>query len=339
MFDKNFVMSMLQARVNANNEISQEEFCELFGGLTEAELKEILCLLADNGISIVEEKSEDAGRGFYPLASDIRNMCGLSNEYLCVLYQKGNPLASEALIQKNRRLVYKIAARVLKEYRPESLDLEDLFAEGCIGMLKAAEKFDVSLGFHFSTYACWWIRQAITRETMNNGYTMRLPVHVFDKVLAVKRCRSVRKPESIYKLQEYLAEDGRFYTIRELEKMVVYGDMYLNTISLNDMVSSSEDSDTERMEFLADEVDVENEVLQSQLADELEEILTALLTEREKTIIIKRFGLGGGAEMTLDQVGREFGITRERVRQIEAKALGKLRSNRNAASLREYLCA
>lgn len=343
MLNSNFVMSMVQSYTNRNNELCEEDFCNLFGRLKESELNEVLMLLDANGISVVEEKTDDCNitemAGHFSCMSTISHLTALTNEQLCVLYQRGERAALDALVEKNSRLVYKIAARVYKEYHPESLEIEDLYIEGNMGLMKAAERFEITKGFKFSTYACWWIRQAITRETMNNGYAMRIPVHMFEQIIAVKQCRSKHEPNTIYELQDYLAKEGREYTIEKLNNLLILGDKYLNTASLNEVVGSGEDRDTERIAFIADKINLEDEILGTQMAEDIEESLAKILSDRERSVIVKRYGLGNIVPMTLEQIGQESGVTRERIRQIEAKALLKLASSYRTSFLKEYLCA
>ena len=131
------------------------------------------------------------------------------------------------------RLVHKIAARVLKQYKPTSLDEEDLFVEGCMGLMTAIDKFDVSLGYKLSTYACNWIHQAITRAVMNDGFDVRLPVHMFEQVIRVNKCRKLHGAASISELQKYVNEDyNANYSYEEVQNLVMYADKYLNTTSL-----------------------------------------------------------------------------------------------------------
>lgn len=342
MLNTGFVKSMVQSYVNNCKELSEEEFCDLFGGLEESELDEVLELLDTMGVSVVGEKKENADQamalGYLNSGMDAARLSALTNEQLCVLYQRGKRAAMEALARKNSRLVYKIAAKVYKEYRPESLEVEDLYIEGSIGLLKAAERFDVQKGFQFSTYACWWIRQAITRETMNNGYTLRLPVHIFEQVVAVKQCRSRRKPRTVFELQSFLAEEGRVYTVEKLDNLLIFGDKYMNTVSLNEIVGHGDSGDAERGEFIPAAVNVEADVMDRMMSEDISRALE-MLKDRERAVIAKRFGLGDVVPMTLEQVGREFKVTRERIRQIESKALHKLAGSREVDSMREYLCA
>ncbi|MFP5318022.1 MAG: RNA polymerase sigma factor RpoD/SigA [Acidimicrobiia bacterium] len=224
--------------------------------------------------------------------------------------------ARQRFIQSNLRLVVSIA----KRYQACGIPLIDLVQEGNLGLMRAVEKFDHRKGFKFSTYATWWIRQAVTRAIADKGRTIRVPVHMVETVSQVQRStahlfRSLGREPTV----EEIAHDTGLPRSRVIEAQRVAPD----PVSLFAHVG---DDDAELVDFLVDptvEAPAEAAVAAVELR-ELREVLTTL-NAREQRVLELRFGLSGQRPRTLDEVGREFSVTRERIRQIEAKALSKLR--------------
>jgi len=224
--------------------------------------------------------------------------------------------ARQRFIQSNLRLVVSIA----KRYQASGIPLIDLVQEGNLGLMRAVEKFDHRKGFKFSTYATWWIRQAVTRAIADKGRTIRVPVHMVETVSQVQRAtthlfRSLGREPTV----DEIAEDTGLPRGKVIEAQRVAPD----PVSLFAHVG---DDDAELVDFLVDptvEAPAEAAVAAVELR-ELREVLTTL-NAREQRVLELRFGLSGQRPQTLDEVGREFCVTRERVRQIEAKALSKLR--------------
>jgi len=289
---------------------------------------EELAITADN----VDAFADDSVRMYLREIGKIPLLSQDEEQELARKAMAGDKKAKDKLAEANMRLVVSIA----KRYGGRGLDFLDLIQEGNTGLLRAVDKFDPDKGFKFSTYATWWIRQAITRAIADQARTIRIPVHMVETINKVLRTtRRLTQDLNREPTNEEIAQAMGM----DVDKIEYVMRIKQDIASLDASVGrDGDDEDSVLGDFVEDserdspEDATANQILKEQIA----EILTTL-SEREQKIIRLRFGIGGGRPHTLEEVGNEFSVTRERIRQIEAKALSKLRKHKQTKKLHGYL--
>ena len=249
-------------------------------------------------------------------------------ERLDVEVQRGKE-ARRTLIESNFRLVVSIA----KKYVGHGVPFMDLIQEGNIGLIRAAEKFDYRRGFKFSTYATWWIRQAVSRALSDQGRTIRVPVHMGERVTQLARvCRELTQKNGHPPTEEEIALEMDI-SLRLLKRIRQAAQFPLSL-----EMEVGEDMDSTLGDFIEDEGNLlpDDTTIHTLLSERMADVLSSL-TAREGRVLQLRFGLQDGRTYTLEEVGQKFGVTRERIRQIEVKALSKLRHPRHSRRLRDFL--
>ena len=350
----NVILNMV-APHTAGSTLTFDAFDRLFSMLSRDEQSCVTDLLAARGIHLVDADDDRTGAcaaeftvdgavfgGNDPLAfaGAVKKSGGRMNELLARDAQEGSREALEQLFRDNERLVWDVVLRYTGMCGT-CLTEKDLFQAGAVGMMKAVEMFRYELGYKFSTYSLWWIRQAVIREIENNGFTIRIPVHKQEQVRRVMRVyrdlthRGVLAEQGIRAVAEALEEMGFPMAEDQVIECIQLHDYVMGCTSLDKPVN--EEGDTSLGEIVPDErenpeIMLDRIAMRSDLMDALQ-----TLSPRERLILTERFGLDGQGERTLEVIGAEMGVTRERIRQIEQKALRKLRKPSCVRKLKDWL--
>jgi len=352
-FDK--IVEALVAKGREQGFVTQEEILGRFPEVEEnvEKLDELYATLTEQGVEVMDnrekmiwgedseeegvdttfddisELADDSVRMYLREIGKIPLLTGLEEVELAKKILLGDKMAKKRLAEANMRLVVSIA----KKYIGRGLDLLDLIQEGNTGLLRAVVKFDHTKGFKFSTYATWWIRQAITRAIADQARTIRIPVHMVETINKLVRTQRRLLQELG---REPLPEEIALEMGIEVEKVNYILKIKEDTVSIEAPVGEEEDS--RLADFIEDRDSITpDEAATYQLLKENIADVLQLLTPREQKILRMRFGLDDGRAHTLEETGQEFGVTRERIRQIESKALQKLKKHRESKKLRDYL--
>jgi RNA polymerase primary sigma factor len=311
-------------------ELEPAQLDDFYAALDEAQISVVHASEVDEPEAEVEPEPEittDALQLFLKDIGKVPLLTAAQEVELAKRIERGDHTAKQAMVEANLRLVVSIA----KRYRNQGLPFLDLIQEGTIGLVRAAEKFDYRKGFKFSTYATWWIRQAVARAIADKGRTIRMPVHVVEKLNRIMRSeRKLRAELGREPLMDEIARDVEM-THDEVEQIRRSAQV---PVSLEKPVG--DDDESEFGHFLADEsAPLPDELAETTLQREALRSILGALSERERMVLELRYGLDGQQPRTLDEVGRAFNVTRERIRQIEHQGLKKLRALADAQRVRD----
>lgn len=322
------IEKLLEQAYKSDKKINIDDILKL--GITDNEFEEIVNCLKNAGIEILDyeeslfepfesEVLEDVVKEYLKEIGKIPLLTLEEERDLAQRILEGDEKAKEKLITSNLRLVVKIA----KKHYKKVIKFEDLIQEGNIGLMKAVEKFDVTKGYKFSTYATWWITQAITRSSANNARIVRIPVYAHDIINKIYKFENQYIIKTGEKPSEEVISEALGYSVKRIKECKLWG---REIVSLEAPVGNSDDQDSILMDFVPDEVNIQNEVEKTLMIEKIRSVVETGLRERESKVIKLRYGLEDGRIRTLEEIGNELGLTKERIRQIELAALKKLKT-------------
>ena len=321
-------LEKLQEYLNSED-LTEEEIISILEGLTEEEKDEIMDIISDEvddddeDDDFVERKTNVSKTSIMPISRrDMVELSDLTNEQIVEQFQIGNQNALAALVEKNQGLVRSRASYFFRSHGND-LDLEDLVQSGMLGMIRAAEKFDLSLGYKFTTYAYKWIDKAIRKAINKEGHTIRIPAGKYLKLNKLKQILKANPEASDEELYRILEKEG--IDKKQADDLFLINRNQVNSTSLNINLDSEDSTGDELMDMVGDEsTPVDMLILEKDMENFLLKALDQL-TDREKQIIIFRYGLDNEKPKTLEEIGKIYDLSRERIRQIENQALGKLK--------------
>ena len=363
--NESIILSMIQPYIK-DGAITYDEFDNIFSDLSLREQYDVVEILAKNGIDLIDtqvdvealvldfDESDDDTEDDYTEEFEVRydesifkdkraetetlivyRQVKQSNEILCSLIQQGNQQAMQDLCVKNKRLVDKYVAAYAKRFG-NRLDFEDLEQVGFLGLIRAAKRYNTKQGTAFSTYAVFWIKQSISREIMDNGYAIRIPVHMMERINRVVAAENRLSGLDIaFRNRVTIIANELGITEENVLECLTLKKNYLSYSSLD--LSIGEDGETELGEIIPDEgaTSLEAIIMAKELRKEMLKLLE-VLKPRERKVIELRYGWNDEKARTLEEIGEMFGVTRERIRQIEAKAIKKLSNSRKSKQLRVF---
>ncbi|MFR6220977.1 MAG: RNA polymerase sigma factor RpoD/SigA [Anaerococcus sp.] len=306
------------------DDIDEKQAQKIYKGLTEDEKEEFEQFLEDEELEIEEEEDRKKVKNSIVARqrSDIIRLSDLTNEQIVEQFQEGNQNALGALVDKNQGLVRSRASYFYRSHGND-LELEDLVQSGMLGMIRAAEKFDLTLGYKFTTYAYKWIDKAIRKAINKEGHTIRIPAGKYLKLNKLKQILKANPEASEEELYKILKQEG--IDKKQADDLFLINRNQVNSTSLNINLDSEDSTGDELMDMVGDDsIPVDDQILKKDMEDFLMKALDQL-SDREKQIIIYRYGLDNEKPKTLEEIGTIYNLSRERIRQIENQALGKLK--------------